>query len=50
MTEDIYFKLGEGLNENQLKWPLDDVFLGILREYYTEEQAATLTWSITPAR
>ena len=40
MTEDIYFKLGERLNENPLKWPLDDVFLGILREYYTEEQAA----------
>ncbi len=50
MTEDIYFKLGERLNENPMKWPLDDVFLGILREYYTEEQAATLTWSITPAR
>jgi ferredoxin len=40
MTEDIYFKLGERLNENPIKWPLDDVFLGILREYYTEEEAA----------
>ena len=39
MTEDIYFKLGERLNENPIKWPLDDVFLGVLREYYTEEEA-----------
>lgn len=39
MTEDVYFKLGERLNENPIKWPLDDIFLGILREYYTEEQA-----------
>ena len=40
VTEDMYFKLGERLNENPLKWPLDDVFLGILREYYTEAEAA----------
>ena len=40
MAEDIYFKLGERLNENPIKWPLDDIFLGILREYYTVEQAA----------
>jgi formate hydrogenlyase subunit 6/NADH:ubiquinone oxidoreductase subunit I len=40
MTEDLYFKLGERLNENPIKWPLDDVFLGILREYYTEKEAA----------
>ena len=39
MTEGIYFKLGERLNENPIKWPLDDTFLNILREYYTEEQA-----------
>ena len=40
MTEDVYFRLGERLNENPIKWPLDGVFLGILKEYYTEEQAA----------
>ncbi len=39
MTEDIYFKLGERLNENPYKWPLNDLFLDVLREYYTEDQA-----------
>jgi hypothetical protein len=27
MTEDIYFKLDERLNENPIKWPLEDTFL-----------------------
>jgi len=39
MTEDIYYRLGERLNENPYKWPLNDLFLDVLREYYTEEQA-----------
>ena len=40
MTEDVYYKLGERLNEYPVKMPLVDAFLDILREYYTEEQAA----------
>lgn len=40
MSEDVYYRLGERLNENQVKLPLVDPFLEILREYYTEEQAA----------
>jgi len=39
MGEDIYYKLGERLNEYPVKMPLVDPFLIILREYYTEEQA-----------
>jgi len=40
MSEDVYYRLGERLNENQVKLPLVDQFLEILREYYTEDQAA----------
>ena len=40
MSEDVYYKLGERLNEYPVKMPLVDDFLNILREYYTEEQAA----------
>ena len=40
MSEDVYYKLGERLNEYPVKMPLVDAFLDILREYYTEEQAA----------
>lgn len=40
MTEGVYLRLGERLNENPIRWPLDAAFLGILREYSTEEQAA----------
>jgi Pyruvate/2-oxoacid:ferredoxin oxidoreductase delta subunit len=40
MRNDVYYRLGERLNENQVKLPLVDPFLEILREYYTEEQAA----------
>jgi NAD-dependent dihydropyrimidine dehydrogenase PreA subunit len=39
MTEDVYLKLGERLNENYVKMILSEPFLKILREYYTEEQA-----------
>jgi NAD-dependent dihydropyrimidine dehydrogenase PreA subunit len=40
MSEDVYYKLGERLNEYPVKMPLVDAFLDILREYYTEDQAA----------
>jgi NAD-dependent dihydropyrimidine dehydrogenase PreA subunit len=40
MSEDVYYKLGERLNEYPVKMPLVDAFLNLLREYYTEEQAA----------
>jgi NAD-dependent dihydropyrimidine dehydrogenase PreA subunit len=40
MAEDVYYRLGERLNEYPVKMPLVDAFLDILREYYTEEQAA----------
>ncbi len=40
MSEDVYFKLGERLNENPMKMMLVEPFLNILREFYTEEQAA----------
>ena len=40
MSEDVHYKLGERLNEYPVKMPLVDAFLDILREYYTEEQAA----------
>ena len=39
MSEDLYFKLGERLNENPMKMLLVDPFLDILREFYTEEEA-----------
>jgi NAD-dependent dihydropyrimidine dehydrogenase PreA subunit len=39
MSEDLYFKLGERLNENPMKMLLIEPFLNILREFYTEEQA-----------
>ncbi len=40
MSEDVYLKLGERLNENPVKMPLVDSLLKLMREYYTEEQAA----------
>lgn len=40
MSEDAYFKLGERLNQGPMKMPLVEPFLNLLREYYTEEQAA----------
>lgn len=40
MGEDVYYKLGERLNAYTVKMPLVDAFLDILREHYTEEQAA----------
>jgi len=40
MSEDVHYKLGERLNEYPVKMPLVDAFLDILREYYTDEQAA----------
>ena len=39
MSEDLYFKLGERLNENPMKMLLVDPFLDILREFYAEEEA-----------
>jgi len=39
MSEDVYFKLGERLNENPMKMLLVAPFLDILREFYTEEEA-----------
>jgi len=33
MSEDVHYRLGERLNENQVKLPLVDQFLEILREY-----------------
>ncbi len=40
MSENIYFKLGERLNQGPMKMPLVEPFLDLLREFYTEEQAA----------
>ena len=40
MSEDVYYKLGERLNEYPVKYPLMDEFLDILQEYYTPDQAA----------
>ncbi len=39
MSEDIYVKLGERLNQNQVKLPLIDPVLAFLRDVFTEEQA-----------
>jgi NAD-dependent dihydropyrimidine dehydrogenase PreA subunit len=39
MSEDIYVKLGERLNQNLLKMPLIDPVLALLRDVFTEEQA-----------
>jgi len=40
MSEDVYFKLGVRLNENPVKMPLVESFFKLMREFYTEEQAA----------
>jgi len=40
VSEDVCYRLGEHLNENQVKLPLVDTFLEILRQYHEEEQAA----------
>ncbi len=39
MSEDVYFRLGERLNQYPMKMLLVDAYLKILREFYTEEQA-----------
>ena len=39
MSEDIYVKLGERLNQNQVKLPLIEPVLAFLRDVFTEEQA-----------
>ncbi len=39
MSENIYYKLGERLNQFQMKLMLIEPFLNILREIYTEEEA-----------
>ena len=39
MSEDVYYRLGERLNENPMKMLLVAPFLDILREFYTEEEA-----------
>jgi len=39
MSEDVYFRLGERLNENQVKMLLVEPFLKILGEFYTPEEA-----------
>jgi len=40
VSEDVYHRLGERLNENQVKLLLLDQFLEIQRKYCTEDQAA----------
>ena len=40
MSQDTYFRLGERLNEYPVKMLLVDPFFSILREFYSEEQAA----------
>ncbi len=40
MSEDVYFKLGERLNHYPVKMLLVDQFLDILKEFYSEEEAA----------
>ena len=39
MSEDVYFRLGERLNEFKMKMLLVEPYMKILREFYTEEQA-----------
>lgn len=39
MSEDIYVKLGERLNQNPVKMPLIEPVLAFLRDVFTEEQA-----------
>ena len=39
MSEDIYVRLGERLNQNPVKLPLIEPVLAFLREVFTEEQA-----------
>jgi NAD-dependent dihydropyrimidine dehydrogenase PreA subunit len=39
MSEDIYVKLGERLNQNQVKLPLIEPLLAFIRDVFTEEQA-----------
>ncbi len=39
MEQDVYFQLGERLNQYQVKLLLVEPFLKILREIYTEEEA-----------
>ena len=39
MSEDVYFRLGERLNQNQVKMLLIEPYMKILREFYTPEQA-----------
>jgi len=39
MSEDVYFRLGERLNQYNVKMLLVEPFLKVLREIYTEEEA-----------
>ncbi|UCD84188.1 MAG: 4Fe-4S binding protein [Deltaproteobacteria bacterium] len=39
MSEDVYYKLGERLNEYQVKMLLVEPFFKVLREIYSEEEA-----------
>ena len=39
MSENVYFRLGERLNQYPMKMLLVDAYLKILQEFYTEEQA-----------
>jgi NAD-dependent dihydropyrimidine dehydrogenase PreA subunit len=39
VNEDVYFTLGERLNQNPIKMLLVEPFFKILREFYTQEQA-----------
>lgn len=39
MEQDVYFQLGERLNQYPVKMPLVEAYLNILREIYTEEEA-----------
>jgi len=39
MGEDVYVKLGERLNQNQVKFPLIEPILAFLRDVFTEEYA-----------
>jgi len=39
MSDDVYFRLGERLNQHQVKMLLVEPYLKILQEFYTPEQA-----------
>ena len=39
MDNDLYIQLGERLNEGNVKMPLSEKYMALLKEYYTEEHA-----------